>query len=128
MEDKNESNIETIFPIFSSVLDDIEHKILSPLTCLKEFDSYWILECDLPLVDKKDIKVTFEDRAISIEAKLREKYSEEKLGSITKFEFFKKSLSLPGEINSKEISAKFQKGRLEIKIPKKVTKRPIKVN
>ena len=128
MENKNESNIETIFPIFSSVLDDIEHKILSPLTCLKELDSYWILECDLPLVDKKDIKVTFEDRAISIEAKLREKYSEEKLGSITKFEFFKKSLSLPGEINSKEISAKFQKGRLEIKIPKKVTKRPIKVN
>ena len=128
MEDKNESNIETIFPIFSSVLDDIEHKILSPLTYLKEFDSYWILECDLPLVDKKDIKVTFEDRAISIEAKLREKYSEEKLGSITKFEFFKKSLSLPGEINSNKISAKFQKGRLEIKIPKKVTKRPIKVN
>ena len=128
MENKNESNIETIFPIFSSVLDDIEHKILSPLTYLKEFDSYWILECDLPLVDKKDIKVTFEDRAISIEAKLREKYSEEKLGSITKFEFFKKSLSLPGEINSKEISAKFHKGRLEIKIPKKVTKRPIKVN
>ena len=128
MEDKNESNIETIFPIFSSVLDDIEHKILSPLTYLKEFDSYWILECDLPLVDKKDIKVTFEDRVISIEAKLREKYSEEKLGSITKFEFFKKSLSLPGEINSNKISAKFQKGRLEIKIPKKVTKRPIKVN
>ena len=128
MENKNESNIETIFPIFSSVLDDIEHKILSPLTYLKEFDSYWILECDLPLVDKKDIKVTFEDRAISIEAKLREKYSEEKLGSITKFEFFKKSLSLPGEINSNKISAKFQKGRLEIKIPKKVTKRPIKVN
>ena len=128
MKNKNESNLETIFPTIDSIFDDIEHKILSPLTYLKEFDIYWILECDLPLVDKKDIKVTFEDRTISIEAKLREKYSEEKLGKITKFEFFKKSLSLPGEINGKEISAKFQKGRLEIKIPKKVTKHPVKIN
>ena len=128
MKNKNESNLETIFPTIGSIFDDIEHKILSPLTYLKEFDIYWILECDLPLVDKKDIKVTFEDRTISIEAKLREKYSEEKLGKITKFEFFKKSLSLPGEINGKEISAKFQKGRLEIKIPKKVTNHPVKIN
>ena len=115
-------------PIISSLFDDIEHRILSPLSCLREFDNYWMLEFDLPLVNKKDIKITFDANTINIEAKLKEKYSEEKYGRITKFEYFKKSISLPGKIDSKKINAKFQKGRLEIKIPKKLIGQSIKIN
>ena len=115
-------------PIISSLFDDIEHRILSPLSCLREFDNYWMLEFDLPLVNKKDIKITFDANTINIEAKLKEKYSEEKYGKITKFEYFKKSISLPGKIDSKKIKAKFQKGRLEIKIPKKLIGQSIKIN
>jgi HSP20 family protein len=87
-----------------------------------------MLEFDLPLVNKKDIKVTFDGNTISIEAKLKKKYSEEKLGNITKFEYFKKSISLPEKIDSKKTTAKFQKGRLKIKIPKKVAGHSIKIN
>ena len=86
-----------------------ERRTLSPLSCLREFDNYWVLELDLPLVNKKDIKVTFDQNTVSIEAKLREKYSEKKLGSITKFEYFKKSILLPGKNNSKKTTAKFEK-------------------
>ena len=35
--------------------DDVEHQILSPLSCLREYGTYWLLEFDLPLVNKKDI-------------------------------------------------------------------------
>ena len=115
-------------PIVSSLFDDIEHRILSPLSCLREFDTHWMVEFDLPLVRKKDIKVTFDGNTINVEAKLKEKYSEEKLGKITKFEYFKKSISLPKKIDSKKTTAKFQKGRLEIKIPKKVVGHSIKIN
>ncbi len=115
-------------PIISSLFDDIEHRILSPLSCLREFDSHWMLEFDLPLVNKKDVKVTFDRNTINVEAKLQEKYSEEKLGKITKFEYFKKSISLPRQIDSKKTTASFQNGRLEIKIPKKVVGHSIKVN
>ena len=128
MKDNDDLELEITLPIVSSVFDDIEHQILSPLSCLKEFDSHWLLECDLPLVDKKDIKITCDDRTVSIEAKLREKYSEEKLGNIIKFEYFKKSVLLPGKIDSKKILARFQKGRLEIKIPKNTIGRSIKIN
>ena len=128
MKDNDDLELEITLPIVSSVFDDIEHRILSPLSCLKEFDSHWLLECDLPLVDKKDIKITCDDRTVSIEAKLREKYSEEKLGNIIKFEYFKKSVLLPGKIDSKKILARFQKGRLEIKIPKNTIGRSIKIN
>jgi len=127
---KNEDNFElkTTLPDISSIFDDIEHKILSPLSCLREFGNHWIVEFDLPLVNKKDIKVTFDGNIINVEAKLKEKYSEEKLGKITKFEYFKKSISLPDKIDSKKTTAKFQKGRLEIKIPKKQSSNSIKIS
>ena len=128
MRNNNDPELEITLPVISSVFDDIEHQILSPLSCLKEFDSHWLLECDLPLVDKKDVKITCDDRTISIEAKLREEYSVEKLGNIAKFEYFKKSILLPGKIDSKKILAKFQKGRLEIKIPKNTIGRSIKIS
>ena len=111
----------------NSLFDDVEHKVLSPLSCLREFGNYWILEFDLPLVSKKDIQITFDENIVNIEAKLLEEYTEENLGCITKFEYFKKSMSLPGKINNKKTTAKFQKGRLVIQIPKKVIGNTIKI-
>jgi len=128
MRNDNDFEFRIMPPIISSLFDDIEHRILSPLSCLREFDTHWMIEFDLPLVSKKDIKVTFDGNTINVEAKLKEKYSEEKLGKVTKFEYFKKSISLPRKIDSKKTTAKFQKGRLEIKIPKKVVGQSIKIN
>lgn len=107
--------------------DDVEHQILSPLSCLREYGTYWLLEFDLPLVNKKDIKVTFDENSISVEAKLKEIYSEEKFGKKTKFEYFKKTISLPRKIDNKKTTAKFEKGRLKIIIPKTIFNRKIKI-
>jgi HSP20 family protein len=127
-ENKDEFKIRILPTTINSLLnDDIDQQILSPLSCLREFDTNWLLEFDLPLVNKKDIKITFDENLVSVEAKLKETYSEEKLGIKTKFEYFKKTLSLPGKINSKKISAKFTKGRLTITIPKAVTGHNIKI-
>jgi len=125
---KEDFEFKTTLPEISSIFDDIENKILAPLSCLREFGNHWIVEFDLPLVNKKDIKITFDGNVISVEAKLKEKYSEEKLGEVTKFEYFKKSISLPDKIDSKKTTAKFQKGRLEIKIPKKQSSSSIKIS
>ena len=125
---KENFEIRTSFPSINSLIDDIEHKILSPLSYLKEFDNHWLLELDLPMVNKKDIKITFDGNMISVEAKLKEKYTEEKLGKISKFEYFRKSVSLPDMVDVKRTSAKFQKGRLEIKIPKKSAGRTVKIS
>jgi HSP20 family protein len=113
--------------IISLFHDDVDSKILSPLSYLKEFGTYWLLEFDLPLVNKKDIRVTFDENTISIEAKLKEIYSEEKLGIETKFQYFKKTLTLPKNININKTSAKFVNGILRIIIPKKISGQKIKV-
>jgi len=115
------SSISSIFN------DDIERQILSPLSCLREYGTHWLLEFDLPLVNKKDIKITFDEDSISVEAKLKETYSEEKLGKKTKFEYFKKTIILPGKIDNNNISAKFENGRLKIIIPKKISSHKIKI-
>ena len=72
------------------LVDDVENRVLSPLFCLRESEDSWKLEFDLPLVDKDDVKITIDENIISVEAKLREKYVQENLGTMTKFEYFKK--------------------------------------
>jgi HSP20 family protein len=128
VKNKDEFKIR-IFPstISSLLSDDIDEQILSPLSCLQEFETNWLLEFDLPLVNKKDIKITFDENSISVEAKLKEIYSEEKFGVKTKFEYFKKMLTLPGKIDSKKAFAKFTKGRLTITIPKIISGHKIKI-
>lgn len=111
--------IDSFKPVhLSTFIDDLEEKILSPLSCLREFGAFWLLEFDLPLVQKKDVKVTLDGNVLSVEAKLKETYFEENLGSKIKFQLFKKSISIPQNIEDKKITAKFEKGRLTIKIPK----------
>lgn len=126
MTDRNEFDI--FQPLFSPLLlDDIERHILSPLSCLRDFGSHWILEFDLPLVKKSDIAVTLNANFITVEAKLKETYSEEQFGTETKFEYFKKTQSLPENADSKKISAKFDNGRLSVMIPKVKTGQKIKI-
>jgi len=119
--------VEEKFPnirIFNSILtpnfdDDVDEKILSPLSCLREFDTKWILEFDLPLVKKEDITVSLDlGNAITVEAKLKETYVDSNRNYKHEFQYFKKCVSLPGNIDDKKISTNFKNGRLIITIPK----------
>lgn len=108
--------------------DDLEQKILSPLSYFKEHQTKWVLEFDLPLVDKKDINVYISsDETIVVEAKLREIYCDSKHRSF-QYEYFKKTIPLPKNIDIKNISARFTKGRLEITLPKLFQGTKIKVD
>ena len=103
--------IKIIQPSISSLLsDDIDSQILSPLSCLREFGTYYLLEFDLPLVNKKDIKVNFDEKSLNVEAKLKEVYSEKNLGVQTNFQYFKTTTTLPRNINKNKITAKFENG------------------
>lgn len=126
---KKSFDIRIIPPSISSLFsDDIDSHILSPLSCLREFGTYWLLEFDLPLVNKKNIKVTFDKNTISVEAKLKEIYSEEKLGIETKFQYFKKTMTLPENISINKTTAIFENGRLRIIMPKRISGQKIKIN
>ena len=89
MRNDDDFKFATIPPMMNLLFDDIEHRILSPLSCLREFDNHWMLEFDLPLVSKKNIKVTFDEDTINVEAKLNEKYSEKQIGMLQSLNILK---------------------------------------
>ena len=127
MKESDEFNITFSFPTIHTMFDDVEQEILAPLTCLREVGSEWILEIDLPLVDKKDISVSLDDNTITIEAKLREEYSDPLIYK-SKFKSFKKTITLPKKVDKKKITTKFEKGRLTIRIPKIQLGKKIKID
>lgn len=109
-----ESTFDILYNIFPKFDDDIEQKILSPLSCIRDLESKWIIEFDLPLVKKEDISVSIDpENTITVEAKLVEPYCDPKIERC-EFEYFKKSVTLPGKINEKNITANFSNGRLVI--------------
>ncbi|MDC8437827.1 MAG: Hsp20/alpha crystallin family protein [Candidatus Nitrosotenuis sp.] len=109
--------------------DDLEQKILSPLSCIREHESKWILEFDLPLVDKKDIAVYLDsDGMLVVEAKLKEIYHDSKAGVRHQFEYFKKAVRLPKNVDADKITVKFTNGRLLITLPKMFRGTAIKVD
>lgn len=128
MEEEN-SSFQSVFPLTQLLSqDDEETQILSPLTFIKEFETHWLLEVDLPLVKKDDITITIDScNLITINAKLKEKFYIEKLGNRLQFQFFRKNISFPVNIDKNKISAKFSFGRLSLTIPKKKVGRRIKV-
>ena len=101
-----------------TLFDDFIHKELVPLSHLKERHSSWILEIDLPLVDKKNIEVTLSDEHLNVKARLTKTYCISRGSSVTEFDYFKKTIKLPSGINTKQISAKFKNGILRITIPR----------
>ena len=106
-------------PISPKIIDDIEEQTLCPLSCVRELESKWVLEFDLPLVNKKSITVSLQSgNVVSVEAKLKEAYLDLDLDYKREFKYFKKSITIPGKIDSKKITANFTNGRLTIQIPK----------
>jgi HSP20 family protein len=125
---KNWFNIDNFGLPIIQFGDDLEQKILSPLSYLKKHESKWVLEFDLPLVEKKDINVYVDsEEMIVVEAKLKEVYCDSRFGQNYEYEYFKKSISLPKNADVKKISARFTNGRLVITIPKTFQGTKIKI-
>jgi len=119
-------NLDNFDPTILQFGDDLEQKILRPLSCIVERETKWILEFDLPLVEKKDINVYIDEEMIAVEAKLREVYHDSKF-TRHQYEHFKKSVSIPTNADMKKISARFTNGRLIITIPKTFQGTKIKI-
>lgn len=113
--------------LIESTMDDYNNKELVPLSHLTEKDSNWILEIDLPMVNKKDINVTLTNDHIVVTAKLEKAYCVSKRDCITEFNYFKKTTTLPRGIDKEKISAKFDNGILRIYMPKLATGKNIRI-
>jgi HSP20 family protein len=110
-----------------TAFNDFIHKELIPLSHLKERHSSWILEVDLPLVDKKNIETTSSGDHLIIKARLTKAFCVSRGEVVTEFDYFKKTIKIPNGVDTKQISASFNSGILRIIMPKRTQGKKIQI-
>lgn len=105
-------------------LDSMFDTLLTPSENMKcdiyEKDGSYYIEADMPGIDKKDVKVDFDNGYLTISAETSSS-NEEKNKDFIRQERFYGSMSRKfyvGDVNDEEISASFKDGVLKVQVPK----------
>ena len=126
---RNESNL-------FRYLDNMEKNFFSDFgadfsqfrTDILDDGDHYTLQAELPGFDKKDIKIQLDDNYLTIQAEHTEEKNEEKKGSFVrrerKFGSFSRSFDVTG-IQADQITASYDNGVLELKLPKSEPKRQL---
>ncbi|MDH4260319.1 MAG: Hsp20/alpha crystallin family protein [Gammaproteobacteria bacterium] len=93
----------------------------SPAVDIKETETEYLVEAELPGIRRQDVKVTLEDRMLTIEGERRQEkevkgektYRVERL-----YGSFCRSFMLPENVDEKAIRAESKDGILDIHVPK----------
>jgi HSP20 family protein len=101
-----------------------------PLVDIEETDDAWIIEAEVPGVDRKDVNVELRDSELEISGDIKEKERKGILRRRTRrtgrFEF---RVTLPGSADPEKVEANVKNGVLTVRIPKpeQATRRKIEV-
>jgi HSP20 family protein len=107
-------------------MEDMEHFFERPYprmvsaysaSSMKETDKAYLINIDLPGMDKKDISIETINNRLVISGERKEE-SEGKEGSKKSYRQFNQSFSLPNDANLEAISATSTNGVLKITVPK----------
>lgn len=95
-------------------------------TDIKENDSAYIVESDLPGINKEDIDINIGDGVLTVKAERKYESSDEKSGYIRReraYGSFERSFNI-SEIDADKIDAEFTNGVLTLTLPKKQIEEP----
>jgi HSP20 family protein len=101
-----------------------------PAMDLVETAESYMLRADLPGIADEDVKVQLEDNVLTISGQRRSELPSEQQGYHRlerAFGEFSRSLTLPNGVDPDSVQAHFDRGVLEIKIPKPDQKKPRQV-
>ncbi|MGH2832900.1 MAG: Hsp20/alpha crystallin family protein [Solirubrobacteraceae bacterium] len=101
-----------------------------PAMDLVEQDEYYVLRADLPGLAEDDVNIELEDRVLTVSGE-RSSSTEQHQGGYRRVErasgSFSRSLTLPEGVDAEAIEASFEKGVLEVRIPKPEQPKPRRV-
>ena len=101
-----------------------------PAMDLMEADDHFVLRADLPGLSEDDVSIEIQDNTLAISGERKSEHEERQRGWYRlerSFGRFSRSLSLPEGIDADAVSAQFDKGVLEIRIPKPEERKPRRV-
>jgi HSP20 family protein len=101
-----------------------------PSMDLVETDEHFVLRADLPGLTEADVSIELEDNVLTVagERKAEREDKEEGFYRMERsFGQFRRSLTLPEGVDADQIAATFDKGVLEVRIPKPEERKPRRV-
>jgi HSP20 family protein len=101
-----------------------------PAMDLVETEEHLVLRADLPGIDEKDLDIEIKDGVLTVSGERKEEQEDKGEGfyrAERAFGRFSRSLSLPDGIDTDQVSANFDRGVLEVKIPKPEESKPHRV-
>jgi HSP20 family protein len=101
-----------------------------PAMDLVETDDHFVLRADLPGLSEEDVSIELEDNVLTVSGERKAEREEKKEGYYRverSFGQFRRSLTLPDGVDAEGVAATFDKGVLEVRIPKPEERKPRKV-
>ena len=101
-----------------------------PAMDLLETDEHFVLRADLPGLSEEDVKLEVQDNVLTLSGERRIEHEATKEGFYRverSSGSFTRSLTLPEGVNLDAIAASFDKGVLEVRIPKPEERKPRRV-
>jgi HSP20 family protein len=99
-----------------------------PLTDIEETDDAWVIEAELPGVDRKDVNVEMRDSELIISGEIKEKERKAVLRRQTrKTGEFEYRVTLPGDSDAEHIEANLHDGVLRVRVPKTEQAKPRRI-
>ena len=106
---------EAIESFFRPFYVDSESSFMK--TDIKETDTHYVLDVEMPGLDKKDISLKFESGYVTISAKKEETDTEGRYIRRERASSFSRSYYM-GDVDEKQIKAKYESGVLTVTVPK----------
>ena len=103
----------------------------TPAMDLVETDDHFVLRADLPGMTQDDISIEVEDRALTVsgERKAEHEVRQEGFHRVERsFGHFSRSLTLPEGVDPESVTAAFDRGVLEVRVPKPEQRKPRRIS
>ena len=101
-----------------------------PAMDLMEADDHFVLRADLPGLSEDDVSIEIQDNTLTISGERKAEHEEKQRGWYRverSFGRFSRSLILPEGVDPEAVAAEFDKGVLEVRIPKPEERKPRRV-
>ena len=98
---------------------------------LVESGDHFVLRADLPGMSEEDIQIELEDGTLTVSGERKAEHEEREEGFHRverSFGAFSRSLTLPKGVDGDAVSASFDRGVLEIRIPKPEERKPRRIS
>ncbi|MFN2468697.1 MAG: Hsp20/alpha crystallin family protein, partial [Gaiellaceae bacterium] len=107
-----------------------ESERFSPAMDLVEGDDHFLVKVDLPGLGEEDVTIEVQERTLTISGQRRSEHEEKGEGSYRverSFGRFTRSVSLPEGVDPGAIAASFDRGVLEVRVPKPEERKPHRI-